>query len=66
MRDFKIGDIVECNNSNDALLFVAGFIHDSERLFVVDPTEKLNKGREFEVRFREVTGQWREVKEDQP
>jgi len=61
MRDFQIGDIVEQNGHNESLLVVTGYIHDSERLFVTDPTDRLNNGTEFEMWFGEVTRHWREL-----
>ena len=57
--EYQIGDIVEQNGK--VLLLVVGYIHDQERLFVVDPTGVLNHGNEFELWFGEVTRQWREL-----
>ena len=64
MREFEIGDIVEQNGHNEALLVVTGYIHDDERLFVTDPTDRLNHGKEFEMWFGEVTEHWRKVKQN--
>ena len=61
MKEFKIGDIVEQNGHNEALLVVTGYIHDSERLFVVDPTDRINHGKEFEMWSGEVTRHLREL-----
>lgn len=61
VREFKLGDIVEQNGHNEALLVVTGYIHDDQRLFVVDPTARLNRGQEFEMWFGEVTRHWREL-----
>ena len=61
MKEFLLGDIVEQNGHVDSLLVVTGYIHDEERVFVTDPTGKLNKGCEFELCFDEITRQWREV-----
>lgn len=59
--EFKIDDIIEQNGHSDVLLVVTGYIHDSERLFVTDLTDRLNNGREFEIPFSEVTRHWREL-----
>jgi len=61
MKEFQIGDIVEQNGHNEALLVVTGCVHDADRLFVVDPTARLNRGKEFEMWFGEVTRHWREL-----
>ena len=62
MREFKIGDIVEQNGHIESLLIVTGVIHDEERLFVQDPSDRLNRGLEFEIWFGEITRHWREKK----
>ena len=66
-REFHIGDIViadrgvEKNEYNDVLLEVVGYQHDRERLYVVDPTDRINNGQEFEMCFAEVIRHWREL-----
>jgi len=60
-RKFKIGDLVEQNQNNDHILRVSGVIHDDERLFVTDDSDRLNGGFEFKIPFSEITCQWSKV-----
>lgn len=55
---FSIGDIIERKHENEFLLRVSGVIHDDERLFVCDDTDRLNDGKEFEIPFNEITAQY--------
>jgi hypothetical protein len=61
VKEFEIGDIVEQNGHSESPLAVTGYIHDQERLFVRDPSERLSKGDEFEIWTGEVTRHWREL-----
>ena len=56
MREFEIGDIVECR-SIDGLKIVTGVIHDENRLFVSD---YFTSNSETEIDFDDVETRWSE------
>ena len=55
-REFEIDDCVTLK-FEDGLFQVSGVIHDSERLFITN-----GNGEEFEVKFKDVADQWRNLK----
>jgi len=54
-HDFGLGDIVVQNWQEERPLLVTGYITNQQRLFVRD---MLNRGKEFEIHFSEVTDHW--------